>query len=266
MAGFVSYEKPPVGEVAFGLQFMPIKGFRTAHVGLYWQSIRDRYPDLEEKRPVPHVQRAGAEQSFLDAIADRMPGPRTWFVGSDSSRLIQLQLDRFVYNWRKTSLADVYPRYEPLSHAFLAEWEAFVGLLERESISPPQPDLYELTYLNLIPQGDGWESVADIPRLLRFVDPIQVNPCLQDPDHMDLRMQFPLQDNSGHLVLECSLGHWQLADRKTLRISMTARGLPESGYSLESLADWFDLGHEAIVKGFADLTSDTAAQLWGRTE
>jgi hypothetical protein len=49
-----------------------------------------------------------------------------------------------------------------------------------------------------------------------------------------------------------------------LQLTLTARGRPrrpELGASLE----WFDLGHEWIVKGSTDLTTAAMHKIWRRT-
>ena len=48
------------------------------------------------------------------------------------SKLIQIQKDRFIHNWRKVGEGDKYPRYEPIRDTFRFELEAFRTVLARE--------------------------------------------------------------------------------------------------------------------------------------
>ena len=51
--------------------------------------------------------------------------------------------------------------------------------------------------------------------------------------------------------------------QEVLLLELTARGLP-SGMGISDLLAWCSLAREAIVRGFADLTSDGVQALWER--
>ena len=43
------YRKPPIDEVAIGVQFPPIDGLTQAHFGLLWTHIRSDYPSVQSQ-------------------------------------------------------------------------------------------------------------------------------------------------------------------------------------------------------------------------
>ena len=55
---------------------------------------------------------------------------RRWFIHKSETRLLQVQNDRFIHNWRKVGPADEYPHYETIRPIFLTEWTRFYGFLE----------------------------------------------------------------------------------------------------------------------------------------
>ena len=46
------------------------------------------------------------------------PPVRFWFLTDDTSRLVQVQPDRFTANWRKVEPETPYPRYRQLREQF----------------------------------------------------------------------------------------------------------------------------------------------------
>src|SRR4051794_4820338 len=99
------YERPPIDEVVVGVQFEPLKDFHVAHLGRFWSKVRDRYPLTEDQPPLPaqieHPEPKPAE-SRLTFATGIVPTPRSWFLDNSKNRLLQLQHDRFLRNWRRT--------------------------------------------------------------------------------------------------------------------------------------------------------------------
>ncbi len=139
------FARPPVSEVAMGVHFEELAGFKIAHVGSVWSSFRTEYPELRDLDPLPPVMDLRRGQLFAEIRFGPRP-PRTWFIDSERGRLIQLQPDRFVHNWRGSG--SEYPRYEKLRREFDEVWSRFQGALGEVHISAPQLRHAELTYVN----------------------------------------------------------------------------------------------------------------------
>src|SRR2546422_7857982 len=133
----ITFEEPPVVETVHGVEFTPLEGFRVPHFGLYWQAIRGEYPTTEVKPPIASaIERFGVEAQGTEAIELEIlrgePPLRCWFINEAQGRLIQLQWDRFLHNWRKAG--DPYPRYPETKRIFAAEWDRFQTFLRSNNI------------------------------------------------------------------------------------------------------------------------------------
>ena len=117
------YECPPLNEVVAGVQFEPLERFHAAHLGLYWARVRDRYPSTEDQPPLAHMkERERPPQPFTQASLMFQAGPivpRCWFLDESKTKLIQIQPDRFLRNWRQIEGTEAYPRFGTLMLADL---------------------------------------------------------------------------------------------------------------------------------------------------
>jgi len=97
----VKFNQPPLVEVAFGVKFEAPE-FSSVHFGLYWETIRDKFP-LQFDRP-PNIE----DNTFFSIP----PLRRVWFLSNDKRRLIQLQDNHFSYTWSQED-GEEYPHFEP---------------------------------------------------------------------------------------------------------------------------------------------------------
>ena len=123
------YQNPPVTEVALSVTFSPLEKWKSAHSGLYWSKVLTRYPLTEVYPELPHqIENFDDVQPPTVSIQFEMFNPdnqRYLFLTEPSTRVIQVQRDRFVTNWRQIDGDEPYPRYRAdLRPTF--EREAFV--------------------------------------------------------------------------------------------------------------------------------------------
>ncbi|MGH8591471.1 MAG: TIGR04255 family protein, partial [Gammaproteobacteria bacterium] len=113
MALLPEYAKPPVVEVACAVQFEPITELHAGRLGALWGEYRDRYPRVEQHPPLPALREqfeaTPARLGFT--VETTFPMPRVWFLSAEGTRLVQVQRDYFILNWRKLDTDAVYPRY-----------------------------------------------------------------------------------------------------------------------------------------------------------
>ena len=81
-----------------------------------------------------------------------------WFLTEDGTQLIQIQRDRFAFNWRMLDTDRQYPHYAQVRDDFVRQLEKFFEFLREEGLEDPNPDQVELTYVNHIPAAinKGW--------------------------------------------------------------------------------------------------------------
>ncbi len=266
-AAFPDYADPPVSEVVMGMQFASLEQFTTAHVGSYWGIIREDFPQVEEQPPIGHMVEGPPAKEGEGAVnlwfAAKPPLLRTWFIDAGGRCLIQVQRDRFLYNWRKREAADAYIRYPAIKESFFRYWQGFEDFLGKSGLPRPSVDQCEITYVNRVDQNSGWNSFGDLHRVFRgFLWKPRV-PFLPEPETMSWSLSFRLPEDAGRLHAEAAPVRVQPQNALAMRFTLTARGLPKS-LDDRGLKAWFDLGHEWIVKGFVDLVSEETDKLWQR--
>lgn len=265
MSRLPDYDKPPVVEVAMGVQFAPIEQFSAAHVGLYWGAIRDTFSRVEEQAPIAHIVERPADQqaptgaSF--AILPKPELPRIWFIDTSGNCIIQIQRDRFLHNWRKLNPSDKYPRFPSVQEGFFRYWTGFTDFLADQALEV-KPDQCELTYVNFIGKGEGWETMADLSSLFtNFVWRTRTG-FLPIPENVRWSLRFPFPEEMGRLHVDVVPVRVQPGNDLAIRFSLTARGRPSNIEDVDSMKQWYELAREWIVKGFADLVDEVTDTLW----
>lgn len=261
------FDKPPVVEVALSVQFDRLD-ITTAHLGLIWQEYRSRFPTIQEKPELePAVERFEFPTKMVPGVrfeVGTMPVPRYWFVDESGNELVQVQRDRFIRNWRKTEGGPDYPSYELLRKSFVDDWELFTQFVNKESKATVNPNQCEVTYVNIL---EDMQS-GQLPRLLSWVSGQRSDDYLGEPEDAELTLRFVLKDDDGHpwgrLHVSATPAIKASDNKPVVRLSLTARGAPlrqDTGAALE----WLDMGHEAVVRGFASITTDKMHLVWERT-
>jgi uncharacterized protein (TIGR04255 family) len=249
-----SYDQPPITEVACSVMFPSLEGLLTTHIGLLWQRFQPEYPSCDDVVPIAPRIEIFNDQSVEPQLklSNIPPLPRVWFVNQDGTRIIQIQRDRFIHNWRKIGAESEYPRYGSLIRAFQDHLTNFDDFLMEAELGRVQPLQYELTYVNQIPQGQAWLTLEDIGKVFPDVSWKANSPrFLAHPQSISWATVFELPDELGRL--HTSVKPALLNEKSTLLFELTVRGIGNCT-SRETLQSWFDIAHEWIVYAFADLT------------
>ncbi len=262
------FARPPVIETVLGVQFSPLEALTIPHYGLYWSRIRADYPRSE----VQPTLRPVTEQFEPESLA-RDPRPeislvtvpevRCWFIDRSETRLIQIQRDRFIHNWRKVKGDEVYPRYGSLRPKFEEEWKRFCRFLNDEGIGEPDVDQCEVTYINHIEVGKVVKSFGDVGDVIACWSGTTSGGFLPRPEMVVMDTRFVLPERQGRLHIMLRPGIRQRDAAEVVQLTLTVRGKPKSS-STEAILEWFDLGHEWIVRGFTDFTATRMHELWGK--
>ncbi|HXE71466.1 MAG TPA: TIGR04255 family protein [Candidatus Nitrosotenuis sp.] len=258
---------PPVSEVIFDVQFLPIQGLTTAHFGLLWSRLRDRFPLTEDQPPLePHLEKLPGRHPGVGLVLEisHLPPPRrVWLLKEDHTEVLQLQGDRFIRNWRRVQEDQTYPGYEKLKAACRQDWQELVSLLQEEKLSLPRLTQGELAYLNRFPAGIGWEHLGQAHRLLRvwrWPDELRGS---EPPETVRTTVTFLIRRADGRVVgrLYVDLVPLRDANRDFYLLRLSARGRPEPE-SLQGAFEFFDLGHRAILQAFQDLCQPELLSHW----
>jgi hypothetical protein len=148
--------------------------------------------------------------------------------------------------------------------AFLQYWHDFLASINENELGPVVPDQYEMTYVNHIWQGQGWDTLDELSKVFPDLSwRVSSGRFLPQPEGISLKGSFPLPDAKGRLHFSVATGTAPDA-RRLLVLELTARGFP-GALGEQAMLDWFDLAHEWIVRGFADLAGKTIQdKVWGK--
>jgi uncharacterized protein (TIGR04255 family) len=238
----------------------------VGHIGLYWAKIRKSFGSIEEQAPIIHIVEptdGPAELVLGLQLMDKPELPRVWFLDDSGNRIIQLQRDRFLHNWRKMMPEDEYPRFPSLRESFFDYWKEFNNFL-RENGLEPDLDQCDLTYVNHISKGEGWNTVADLENIFTTFVWRTRSKFLPAPDSLRFSLKFLLPENGGRLHIDAVPVRVPPKNDPAIRFSLTARGRPQGEINTESMYKWFTMAREWIVKGFADLVDNKTDEIWDK--
>jgi uncharacterized protein (TIGR04255 family) len=252
-----TFDVPPVNEVAIGVDFAPIQGWNVTHYGLLYKHFIERYPNVLAQPPLPAQMETFGEKppgfplSFSFSTA---PDTRCWFIDSTDGQLLQVQSDKFLRNWRKRDGSREYPRYKVFRREFMADWKRFLDFVKGLGLPPPQPRQCEILYINHLELG------VPLPDMFTFVK-APPRDFLPEPESANFAVSYRIPGILArlHVVLNRAVRIQDGAE--VLQFSLTARGQP-AGTTPDNLMEWFDVGHEWIIRAFDDLTTTQMHRLW----
>lgn len=260
------FDKPPVIEIIFGVQFSNLEHHICGpHVGAFWETIRDEYPRVEDRPPLPRTY--DTVPGGTRTVASKLPPLRRSFLyGVPENWLLQVQANRLLYNWRAVTDEDEYPHFEPCFQRFASAWDAFGTFCADHELPAPEPDQLELTYVNHIPQGPSWNrlaAVGDVFPDISWRD--REGRSLGDPQGMTWEATFQPNELNGRLRAKLVHGTRNSGPDKggeVLVLELTVRGDPPKPGTVD---DWFFRARCEIVRAFVDLTDEAVQrELWER--
>jgi uncharacterized protein (TIGR04255 family) len=263
------FENPPVVEVAASVQFGAIQGLDAARLGTLWLRFRDKYPKPEQHPALPRVVESfGAPRTlhFGFSVLASQPTPRLWFLNEDGTRLVQVQSDRLIINWRQLDTGTAYPRYPILRTELIAAVEVFDGFLSDEKLQRPVIDQAELTYVNHFDAGQPGTMRTPLSAFLRFWQEPRGVFLSDSPEEAAVRTQYIMRVGEspvGRLFVELESAYSAKDNAPIYVLNLAARGAP-SDPTLDGALSFLDLAHLWIVQSFADITTPNMHNRWER--
>lgn len=254
------FANPPVVETVLGVQFRKLAEFRNAHLGAFWKTLGEDWPNVSDASPLAHVQERFGDDRWVRSgpmvrLSQDVPS-RLWIRNKSRDRMIQVQNDRLCYNWLSIEGKSSYPSYGDVRPRFDETWELFRRFLAAENFDPPQPDQWEITYVNHIPRGGVWNQPADIRRLLPGIFSKKANAVWGVFESAGGAFTFEIPDRRGRLHVEVQhTQHNEPNPTELIVLKLTARGPIDDNTDLNA---GLNLGHETIVQAFTDLTAEKA--------
>jgi uncharacterized protein (TIGR04255 family) len=256
------FENPPVVETVLGVQFAPIERWIAPHFGLFWERFRAELPEASVHPPVILMERATDEPTKIE-FNPFAGDVRCWFFNQQSGQLVQVQNSCFMFNWRRISPAHKYPSYQEFVRpGFVEYWQHYSEFLKQENLGPVKVVQCELSYVNHIPRGEGWDDVSNWKDVFTVYANASGN-FLPKPSSGKFELQYLMPESQGRLRVMASRAIRQLDSADVIQLNLTVKGRPKLADGGDLMA-WFDTAHEWAVRGFADLTTESMHKLWER--
>jgi len=259
------FDDPPVVETVLSAQFEKLSAMQAVHFGLFWRKMQSRFPKTEERpalNPVferfPEPILRGARMQFETTETPALP--RLWLLNEAGTEMIQAQNDRFIKNWRKAGEKDHYPHYEPvIKPAFQRDFAEFQSFLAEEKLGVIKVNQCEVTYVNHIVSGEGWQTLGEIHRVFTFWNQ-PTAPLPGNAEDFGMHVRFPITNDHGHpigrLHVDVQPALRAIDNRPMYVMNLTARGLSGTDF------DFFDIGRRWIVQSFERLTTVDMHRIW----
>jgi uncharacterized protein (TIGR04255 family) len=274
----VSFEHPPVAEVALSVQFPP-DTVDVEALGLFGRAVRRELPVRQRQPIAPPMVETFDLVPLPQTIEIHLEGPtslpRTWFLSEDGVQLVQLQHDRMTMNWRELDRDVDYPRYVKLRERFEEILRHLTDALDE--LGQPHPvNLCEVTYVNPVDDETPRTPAAGHPDLAKIINRLRTRPrdaFLPEAEDAQLqaRWRIPAQELAredppgGRLYLSAAPGFKPPENAPIYLVNLTARVIPSHGDSANVLQA-LDVGHKWVVLGFKDLTTPRMHKRWGLKE
>jgi uncharacterized protein (TIGR04255 family) len=265
-----SFAKPPLEEVALAIQFQP-SALDLLGAADFRRQVESKFPRLEERPATPPMSEeftVGPQPRIQFEVLASPPMSRLWFLSESGTRLLQLQADLIAYNWRKSPdgvvAGEPYPRYSKLRKELKQHLTTLDAVKTRDG-EPLRPNWCEVTYINHIPPLKGGQR-PPLNEMLRGVK-TPSGGFLPKPEDANwaLRFLIPGKDGPRGRLNAVLMAAVRAADEVPIWVlTLTARLRTEKETMAEALRA-LDTGHDWVVNGFTELTSDRMHRFWGRS-
>jgi uncharacterized protein (TIGR04255 family) len=251
-----SFRKPPAIERVLSVQFRELAGFDLVHYGMWFDRIRSDFPlSTRQERLLPIVeqfpQSAGQRHARIGIEVGVPLGRCVFSSRPPSTRLLQLQPDRFAMNWRRQA-GDDYLRFPQTSERFEQSFQEFSHFCSEFALPEPIVELCEVTYVNRIACPDD-TSAAEFSAQV-FGEGILGGreEWLPAPSGFSVNRRFDFPDEKGRLYAEAASAEDQ--NGRFLLLKMIGRTVTRND---DRWQERMNLAHDWVVNGFKAITEES---------
>lgn len=253
------FSAPPVVEALLGVEFQPIPRFGAVALAELATRWRSKYPRVVEQPLIPMSPPIGQPGHFPSLVVNLgAPGIRFWLLrADDDSRLLQMQRDRLILNWRRTE--SDYPHYDILRPEVAEALGVLATYVDESFQTQPVPTAVEVSYVN--------EVAIDEPHILSRIlraGPVETH-SLGLPQTERLSQVFAAKsigDAPATLALNAEAPG---REPGTALLTFTYRGAVPTRATEADILATMDIGHRHVVLGFDESTTDEMHEVWGRS-
>ena len=264
----LEFARPPVDEVVLSVLFKSLDKLLAPHLGTIWQEFKkEGFLEVVEQPPVmPTIENLSPSDQEPELQLSNVPSfSRIWFIHEQQYHIIQVQRDRFTFNWRKLEPDQRYPGFSSIFEKFTKFYCLFGRIIESLNIGKLGTLQYELTYIDHLMHGAGWDTLIDVGKIYNpFSVSQSSNSFWTNAESVFLRTSFPVENLNGRLHVAIS-HRLRLSDKKqTLQTDFTMRGFPHNS-EFDEMTKWFRSSHSTIRDKFKCMfTEEIQTTIWER--
>ena len=256
----VVFKNPPINEVVIATYFsQPMAAFRSEHVGLFWERIRDAFPSVRQQPPIVSPMGIVPDTN----TGEFLPMPRYWFVAEDDIYIIQVQKNAFIFNWRRRKSNEYTRFHKDIKPAFDKYYSLFDEFVRTEVAIPTLSiELCELTYINSIKQCEFWSGPQDTMNVIPSFSILSLGAEAAGRLNFNCQYETSIEADLALNIGIRSGATTQSPDKPVLIFEIKASGrLVQATKSLAD--DWFEHAHDTIASCFMNMTSqDIRNRYW----
>lgn len=250
----VIFDNPPLAEMSAGVTFSRLTRFNAVHYGLLWNEFKQDYPRFQQVDPLfgPGETEIGVSSAYH----------RVWFIAASGDGVIQFQPDRLIFNWRRSPQTE-YPHFTPFISTFRNHLEKTRSFLVAQELGDASVIQGTLSYSNIVSQGEGWNSLADINAIFPHLQwPNTVKPALSNMTATTWSGQFQ-SDSEGLTSVALKTGFKRTNRLPVIQLEI-AMASPLN--IADNLWEWFNRSHPRAVEIFTEITDEKIQRtLWKRS-
>jgi uncharacterized protein (TIGR04255 family) len=174
---------------------------------------------------------------------------RKFFINKIGSKLIQLQPDKLLFNWKKTDVGEEYPNFSVVFEEFMKHYESLKG----ESDIDSRINQVEVTYLDHILLEDFEIKDFNTGAILNVLN-FENRPI----NHFKVEYSIPVEDLRGNIRVSIHSAKRNNDLKNIIVLESTCRG----ALGKNSISEWFDTAHKRLTNLFDNLSTDKAKEIW----
>ncbi len=222
---------PPIVEVVCGFFFSPLD-LDPIVVGKYWS-------EKKESQGYQHHQVHPAVSDRPGLSLSEGAGPlRCWLINDTDDYILQIQPDRFYFNWRKRQRG--YPHFtdrdgvEGVLTKSVREFEELAEFCASALKQAPKPARFELTKVDLLVSPRHWKDYVDLVSVLPILGKL---PKITDEPMLSMsligqREDFQVQFGLTNVVLA-----EDMSPAVKIETRITAPATPDMRATMSSMND-----------------------------
>jgi uncharacterized protein (TIGR04255 family) len=257
-----SFDNPPLAEVVVSFQLEHPLNIGALDVAELWDDFdKTHFPTYREMPPLEPILPDNVRVLELSHLPNM---PRFWFEGVNKDELLQIQRDRFLYNWRRPTEnidnTNCYPRYESVMKGFMKYNEIYCDFVKKKNLGDANRTFMELSYINLVEIPEG--GIQDIGTIFKGIELRDNETILPTPNNIQYTRSFNIPDRPLKLNINLS-SRQRISDGKSVfQYELLVRG-PVNNLSSKDMVKWFDDARMWINHSFVDSTTEFMHKTWG---